>query len=449
MKTQKELCEFYYYQRNGVYYYVPLDPVTREKRTAISTRTRNKFTAFQKMYASLALSKSTLYEHKADIEYVQRQCKNTDNDISKLKFEFRNIVREELKNLISDNVYVKNIKNDNEVKDNEESLAEYKDFTFYEYLSLFWNYEKSPYIKLLKQRGKTDENLPQFERFSQLSLFLKQFESELSGIMLKDVTADFISNFLLDYQSTNQVQDCTMYKYANCFKQPMRFLYLNDFTKENIADKVVYFSTKNKPRDVFEQEEINKFFSSKDNFSSKALYYYFKILYLTGCRPCEGLSLKIGDFIKKEDSYILRIQRNWNVKSRRIKSTKTRNTVDFFLPADFCEELFSDRKKAKLESDFLFPGENPDEPMDYKFMIAEFHATMKKLNLERDKLVPMSFRHNYVISLLDAGFSKDEVAYLTGHTTSTGIANYANHETEKMRVNRFNAMQCIRSKLKV
>ena len=47
---RNSLRPFCYYERDGVWYYVPIDQITRQKLTAISMRTRDKTIALEKMW---------------------------------------------------------------------------------------------------------------------------------------------------------------------------------------------------------------------------------------------------------------------------------------------------------------------------------------------------------------------------------------------------------------
>lgn len=429
MKTKKQ---FYYYRRNGIIYYVPLDPKTRKKRVAKSTRTRdlNKAQLIMWNWHLAEMQKLEIRNEKMIIE----------TDIPKISKIIQTIIKQELENIKVIDFYGRNTQS-NKLKlatSATNSLGKYAEYSFYDFLKEFWDYEKSPHIATQRREGK---KLAEPERFAEFTNLLKFFKEEIEGMPLSDIQPEKINKALLSYKNKRKIKDATMLRYSKIFKQPLAFLYQNGYMIKNFADTIIRFSGKSEKKEIFSEKEITEIFSKKDNFSDEKRRLVIKSLYLTGCRIGEILALQPSDLQIINNTYYLNISKNWTVTGR-LKTTKTGRVDRVLLPYDFGKELAEYINKHS--KNFIFQSTDNDfEPISYDKISYEFNKVMKKLGIKRKGLTLHSFRHTYATLLRDAGFSTEEMLFLTRHESRECLDVYVKHPTAKSLKNQEKALSYI------
>lgn len=426
MRT-RVLKPFYYYTRNGIIYYVSLDPITREKRVAKSTGTRDINEAQFMMW--------TWY--LSEVKKLETQnASQIETNISKIQKIIQATIKQELANANLVDFYGR--AKSNTEANNTNALGKYANYSLYDFLKEFWDYEKSPYLEEQKREGK---NLAEPERFVEFTNLLKFFKAEFEEIPLNDIQPEKINKALLTYKNKRKITDTTMLRYSKVVKQPLAFLYRHGYTIKNFSDSIVRFSGKSEKKEIFTEKEITEIFSNKDNFTSEKRRLVIKSLYLTGCRIGEILALQPSDLQFVNNTYCLNISKNWTTTGR-LKTTKTRRVDCVLLPYDFGKELenfINEHSKT-----FVFQSTNNDfEPVSYDKIAYEFNMLMKKLGIKRKGLTLHSFRHTYATILRDAGFSTEEMLFLTRHDSRECLDVYIKHATAKSLKNQEKALSYI------
>lgn len=420
----KQLKPFYYYLRNGIFYFVPLD-AARNKLTAISTGTRDKNSAFEKMW-------KMYFERQKNFENTHKPLVYDEQVISSI---IKSVLHDELSKLHFNDFYAREGSQDNTAIVSsppvvKNALGKYADYTYRDFLKKFWDYKTSPYVNYQRKCGKTVHP----ESFKKSVYVLAAFDKFIPDVKLQDLTADAVSECLLRYQNERDISDASMYRYSTIFKQPLHFLYQLGYLNMNIADKVIRFSKKHQEKEIFTVEEVKKIFYDKTNFTSEQMYLINKLLFLTGCRIGEILALQLNDIKQTNGFCYVHISKNWVPTTKRVKTTKTERVDDVMLPHDFADQLldYIRYKRKNKSSRFIFTNKNNvNEPVSYFCVLNNFHATMKKLNIERDGLTLHSYRHTYATILRDAGFTSEELLHLTRHKSRQCLDIYINHETDK------------------
>ena len=78
--------------------------------------------------------------------------------------------------------------------------------------------------------------------------------------------------------------------------------------------------------------------------------------------------------------------------------------------------------------------------MSYMAIRKNFIATMGKLGFSKPNLALHSYRHTYATFLRLAGFSEEELKFLTRHDCIAEVRHYADHYTPEMEQLKYKAV---------
>ena len=167
-------------------------------------------------------------------------------------------------------------------------------------------------------------------------------------------------------------------------------------------------------------------------------------MFKTGCRIGELQALQIQDFIKTSDGYALKIDKNYCRAGKRLKCTKTERSdivpISDTLAAKLLAYLEKHPLKDKPDAFIFFSAQKSNTPMSYTAIRKDFIATMKKLGFTRDNLTIHSYRHTYATFLRMAGFSDEDLKFLTRHDCIVEVRHYADHYTPEMERLKYRAL---------
>ena len=441
----RRLKKWYTYQRNGIIYVQLKDKKTGKKLTAKSTRTRDKEQAE-------CIINELFYNPQSDFNQSQRERERAlltpiiqeavKNAIKALPI---NLTGKADGQLAAEASGVGNAAPQSSYPAEIRPLADQLNtLTFYEYLMLFWDYDKSPYIKQLTRLGK---KIPNPERFYARFKAFKRYASLFGDTKLAEITADELNTILGCIKNHNKLRDST----AACFRygitQALHFAYVNNLLARDIASGVTKFSNRSEEKSIFSQEELQLLFNSDHNpFEREDCFLVNKLLIKTGCRIGEILALQIKDLIHTENGYVLAVSKSYNMITNRLKETKT-GRKDFVSISDATAgelRAFIERNPFKNEPDaFIFYSQKKDHPMRYNTIERNFNRITKKLGIKRAGLTIHSYRHTYAVALAAAGFSQAELKYLTRHDSLKELERYMTHITPELKQKNRQAAYCI------
>lgn len=144
---------------------------------------------------------------------------------------------------------------------------------------------------------------------------------------------------------------------------------------------------------------------------------YFMILYYTGMRPSEALSLKVGDIVNNH--FVLK-----KTKTKRFRAIPVHELLKKYL-AILCE--------GKSNDDYLFPGKDGGHQKEMKNGLKR---ALKRAGIT-EKISPYSFRHTFATYVLRNTADLRAVQTLLGHSNSKMTERYAHAlpETLKTAIN--------------
>ena len=320
-------------------------------------------------------------------------------------------------------------------------LSRLSTLTFYDYILLYWNYEESPFIKGKIRTGATPPNP---ERFYHHTTCIKKYEQHFPSCLLTEITGTKIDTILGAIKGAGKLKENTMHKYYSICIQALRFAYRNNLIARDISQQITRESKstrkkakKEAEKATFTKEEIRQLFNGEHNpFGSQINWLINEVLFKTGCRIGELQALQIQDFIKNADGYALKIDKNYCRAGNRIKCTKTERSDTIPISNDLAAKLLAYLEKHPLKDKpdafIFFSAQKSSIPISYAAIRKNFIATMKRLKFARANLTLHSYRHTFATFLRLAGFSEEELKFLTRHDCIAEVRRYTDHYTPEM-----------------
>ncbi|WP_245561238.1 tyrosine-type recombinase/integrase [Desulfoscipio gibsoniae] len=202
-----------------------------------------------------------------------------------------------------------------------------------------------------------------------------------------------------------------------------KFLKNNDYVKKDPSANIQWPSIPQSEQPVFFTVQDFKKIIGAINTSTKTGYTHSVIIYvlfLTGLRISEALSLKLKDIDLRKK--IINVTRGKGRKKRIVPINKALYPV----LKDYKKEL----KKGK--EDWLFPSKRSVTgrmtPQNVRLFIKKY---CRKAGIEKAKMSPHVFRHGFATTLyMDKGVDLLRIATLLGHSNTRTTEIYA-HTNEK------------------
>lgn len=431
----KKLKDWYTYKRRGIFYVQFKDKMTGKKLTAKSTRTRDIEEArhrINELYydPESDFNKSQWEKHKEIIEPMIQEA--VAKVVKSLPVNGKQ-AQHSGENTTPASVYPSEIRS---------IVEKINTITLYEYLLLYWDYDKSPYIKQLSRLG---QKIPNPERFKRMAGILKCHKRFFSETKLTEISSDEINSILgliKNNKNHRALADSSMCNVRYIFTQALNFAYRNNLISHDIGYSITRFSSKNKEKEIFTKEETQKLFNGKINhFNRLDCMLINKLLFVTGCRIGEILALQQKDIVQTAKGYILNISKSYNYASKRLKETKTERSDYVYISNAMAAELFDYVKTNPFKSEdaFIFYSKQKDRPIHYDGIQNNFQKTMKKLGMKRKNLTLHSYRHTYAVFLSMEGYSQSELKYMTRHDSLKELQRYMTHMTPELELKNIEA----------
>ena len=316
----KKLKDWYTYKRRGIFYVQFKDKMTGKKLTAKSTHTRDIEEArrrINELYYNpeSSFNKSQWEKHKEIIEpMIQEAVEKVVKSLPVMLNPINgNQAQHSGENTTPASVYPSEIRS---------IVEKINTITLYEYLLLYWDYDKSPYIKQLTRLG---QKIPNHERFKRMTGMLKCYKRFFGETKLTEISSDEINTILgliKNNKNHRALADSSMCNVRYIFTQALNFAYRNNLISHDIGYSITKFSSKNKEKDIFTKEETQKIFNGKINhFNRLDCMLINKLLFVTVYRIGDILALQKKDIVQTTKGYILNISKSYNYVSKRLKET--------------------------------------------------------------------------------------------------------------------------------
>lgn len=421
--------EFSLYLRKGIYYVQFKDPVTGMPGIQRSTKKKNQKDAYRVVieWMSNGFSK----DEEAATQSIQNDI--TINSVVQI-IKSKKLSETQLDTLL---IALKSAKYlESALIANTSSSAR-----LIEYQEMFWDFDKSPYIKEKLLHGQRIGRYHALDCQHRISYWKEFFGTELR---IGEVTRKHIRDFSLWIAEKQvggnrgkkfkkelpkkRISHATINGIMNAGCLPIKWAYLHDEIPIDPTKGLMRFSGEAKKRGILTESEAQKLFCVEWNDERAKLGS--KLSMTSGLRSGEILALRRED-IGEDRIYV---RHSWSVEDG-LKGTKTSKERIAPLIPSIREELLALADSNPHGPDgFIFYGLLPDKPMVGNIFLDEFYAALEKIGITEEErkergLCFHSWRH-YFTAQLAAKLDARIVQHATGHATTEMLEHYANHELE-------------------
>ena len=148
------------------------------------------------------------------------------------------------------------------------------------------------------------------------------------------------------------------------------------------------------------------------------------ISYGAGLRRSEVAHLKISDI--DSERMIIRVEQGKGALDRHAMLSPSLLTVlrEWY--------RFGQSQNRLMPGGWLFPGQNPTNPMSARQLNRAFHAALNETDIDK-KVTLHSLRHSFATHLLESGVDIRIIQVLLGHKKLTTTARYSHVASKTLR----------------
>lgn len=225
-------------------------------------------------------------------------------------------------------------------------------------------------------------------------MHLRHFANHFK-LPFSEMNYDHVRDFLLHVIKVKKLSS----EYINSSYSAIRFLYESVFERDWNMKHIPRLKSKRKLPVVLSKEEINKILKDVSYLKHKAMIV---TAYSAGLRVSEVSRLKVHD-IDSENMQIFIRQGKGNKDRFALLSKNTLNLL-----RNYYKQLHP------KNTDWLFPGQNPSNPISTRTIQSSFKDAVKKAGITK-KVSPHTLRHSFATHLVEQGTNLIIVKDLLGH----------------------------------
>ena len=219
-------------------------------------------------------------------------------------------------------------------------------------------------------------------------------------------------------------------------KQFYKILEEEDLININPLNNLESFKKiKNLPKSLSEEHLTLLLRKAEDNYKivkeneiakkMKKLRFFtiLEILYSTGMRVSELISLPLSDFIKISD--LLQIKGKGGVYRHVAFNKKAKHVIELWLACRSSIEMF-------LNNKYIFPSNNGVGHISRQHIYRELSELSKSLNDEGMSVSPHLIRHSFATHLLNRGADLRSLQKLLGHADISTTETYTKVQSKRL-----------------
>lgn len=267
----------------------------------------------------------------------------------------------------------------------------------------------SYYLKGLGE-GQTGRKIALLERFQNYLNFGRRRD-------LREVSQSDILGFFEALENQG-LSPNTLNNYASILRRLFVWLYKNNLILSYSAELVPRMKTEKTHKAIFSRKEMELFLESIE--SPLRDRCYFELLYSSGLRCSEGISLFWEDIQLKER--ILKVRQGKGGRQRYIPfSYQAARILKLWKDASF-----------HITGKWVFPGEKGSHLVE-NTMRGRFRTHLKAAGIKKKGLSIHSIRHSCATHLLEGGADIRYVSELLGHSSLESTVGYTHRSQESQR----------------
>ncbi len=300
-------------------------------------------------------------------------------------------------------------------------------YNFTTYTANWFIWEKCPYIKLMRSKGK------RFNRSyadGKRCILVKHLLPYFGNYDLSKINVPIIEKFLLtliDKGYSSSTISSIYYTLSIILKEAYR----QDIIEKNPMLKIENVKKVTAKKDIIPKQIADEIFSlkNKDKYWDNEFHFLFNLIaYTTGLRQGEILALQKCSI---EDNYI-NVKYNWDRKYG-LKSPKYNSNRIIPLPSftKTCIDNYILKNGITDDEMLLFHGEDFYKAIDHKAVNKHFKKALEKTDLDLSTLniTFHSWRHTFN-TIMRGNISDEKLRKITGHKSEAMTDHYTHYNNE-------------------
>jgi site-specific recombinase XerD len=195
----------------------------------------------------------------------------------------------------------------------------------------------------------------------------------------------------------------------------MRFFFNVTLDRPDLAKPLSTIHEPRKARVILSPDEVLRFLEAAPGLKYKAA---FSVAYGAGLRVSEVATLKVSDIDSKR--MLLRVEQGKGRKDR------------YAMLSPQLLELLRDWYRVARPQGWLFPGQNPVNPMTTRQLTRACHAAAEMAEIKK-RVTPHTLRHSFATHLLEQNIDIRVIQVLLGHAKLETTAIYTHVATNTIR----------------
>lgn len=297
-----------------------------------------------------------------------------------------------------------------------------------DFLSEFWDYEKSPYVKALALEGKI---LSHSHVKTERSRVENYWIPELKGMAIGSLTNEILKQ-IISKKKIQSLAGKTINGIVESITTPLKWAIRNQYIDNISLDGLKRRNTKSEEREILTMETAEEVMTA--DWQNDKAKLANKLAMHTGMRASEIRGLRICDI--QDDG--VHVDHAWDRYARDNKCCKNGEARALPIPIskELKDELLMMGKMnpfCNTDEAYIFWSDKENTPMDNSGWVKYLRRVLEDIGYEKpEKIMFHSWRHFFCSRMLDVIPDKRIVMALSGHKTSAMLDHYAKHlEDEK------------------
>ena len=246
----------------------------------------------------------------------------------------------------------------------------------------------------------------------------KNFRELFSFLQRKNYKSSSLSRKLSSLKQFYDVLKAEGYIKINPLNNLESFKKIKNLPKSLSEEHLILLLTKGKKNlKNFERD------NSKKNFKFLRILTILEVLYSTGMRVSELISLPLSDFIKIND--LLQIKGKGGVYRHVAFNKESKKMIEMWLLHRSSIEKFINNK-------YIFPSNNGVGHITRQSIYKELSELSKSINMNSTNVTPHTIRHSFATHMLNRGADLRSLQKLLGHADISTTEIYTKVQSKRL-----------------